>query len=47
MEEAGTADTEALAALPEVKGTAEFPTAEQETAAQQVMGERWNAEMSG
>ncbi len=47
MEEAGTADTEALAALPEVSGTAEFPTAEQETAAQQVVGERWNAEMSG
>jgi putative spermidine/putrescine transport system substrate-binding protein len=47
MEEAGTADTEALAALPEVTGTAEFPTAEQETAAQQVVGERWNAEMSG
>jgi ABC-type Fe3+ transport system substrate-binding protein len=47
MEEAGSADTEALAGLPEVTGTAEFPTAEQETAAQQVMGERWNAEMSG
>jgi ABC-type Fe3+ transport system substrate-binding protein len=47
MEEAGTADTEALSALPEVTGTAEFPTAEQETAAQQVVGERWNAEMSG
>jgi ABC-type Fe3+ transport system substrate-binding protein len=47
MEEAGTADAEALAGLPEVTGTAEFPTAEQETAAQQVMGERWNAEMSG
>jgi len=47
MEEAGSADTEALAALPEVSGTAEFPTAEQETAAQQVVGERWNAEMSG
>jgi len=47
MEEAGTADTEALAGLPEVTGTAEFPTAEQETAAQQVVGERWNAEMSG
>ena len=47
MEEAGTADAEALATLPEVSGTAEFPTAEQETAAQQVVGERWNAEMSG
>ncbi|MGY2002323.1 extracellular solute-binding protein [Blastococcus sp. SYSU DS1024] len=47
MEEAGTADAEALSALPEVEGTAEFPTQEQETAAQQVVGERWNAEMSG
>ena len=47
MEEAGTADTEALSALPEVSGTAEFPDAEQETAAQQVIGERWNAEISG
>ena len=47
MEEAGTADTEALSGLPEVSGTAEFPDAEQETAAQQVIGERWNAEISG
>ncbi|TYP85941.1 ABC transporter substrate-binding protein [Blastococcus xanthinilyticus] len=47
MEDAGTADAEALATLPEVEGTAAFPTAEQETAAQQVVGERWNAEMSG
>ncbi|MGY2064995.1 ABC transporter substrate-binding protein [Blastococcus sp. SYSU DS0619] len=47
MEEAGTADTEALAALPEVQGTAKFPTQEQETAAQAVVAERWNAEMSG
>ncbi len=47
MEEAGTADEEALSALPTVEGTAEFPTEEQETAAQQVVGERWNAEMSG
>lgn len=47
MEEAGTADTEALSALPEVEGTAEFPTQEQETAAQQVVAERWNAEISG
>ena len=47
MAEAGTADEEALAALPEVEGTAEFPTQEQETAAQQVVAERWNAEMSG
>ncbi|WP_116452713.1 ABC transporter substrate-binding protein [Blastococcus litoris] len=47
MEEAGTADTEALSALPSVEGTAEFPTQEQETAAQQVVAERWNAEISG
>ena len=47
MEEAGTADPEALAALPQVAGDAEFPTQEQQTAAQQVVAERWNAEMSG
>jgi len=47
MEEAGSADEEALAALPEVEGTAEFPTEEQQTAAQQVIAERWNAEISG
>ena len=47
MEEAGTADADALAALPEVEGTAEFPTQEQQTAAQAVVAERWNAEISG
>lgn len=47
MQEAGTADEEALSALPEVEGTAEFPTQEQETAAQQVVAERWNEEISG
>jgi putative spermidine/putrescine transport system substrate-binding protein len=47
MEEAGTADEDALSALPAVEGTAEFPTQEQETAAQQVVSERWNAEISG
>ncbi|MGY1735605.1 ABC transporter substrate-binding protein [Geodermatophilus sp. SYSU D00684] len=47
MEEAGTADAEALAALPPVEGTAEFPTQEQETAAQQVVATRWNQEISG
>jgi ABC-type Fe3+ transport system substrate-binding protein len=47
MEEAGTADTEALAALPQVEGTAEFPTQEQQTAAQKVVADRWNSEMSG
>ncbi|GAA3175412.1 extracellular solute-binding protein [Blastococcus jejuensis] len=47
MQEAGTADEESLSALPPVEGTAEFPTQEQETAAQQVVAERWNAEISG
>jgi ABC-type Fe3+ transport system substrate-binding protein len=47
MEEAGTADAEALSALPPVEGTADFPTQEQETAAQQAIAERWNAEISG
>ncbi|SFL50713.1 extracellular solute-binding protein [Geodermatophilus ruber] len=47
MQEAGTADADALSALPPVEGTAEFPTQEQETAAQQVVAERWNAEISG
>jgi ABC-type Fe3+ transport system substrate-binding protein len=47
MEEAGTADTEALAALPAVEGEVEFPTQEQQTAAQAVVAERWNAEISG
>jgi ABC-type Fe3+ transport system substrate-binding protein len=47
MEEAGTADAEALAALPEVAGELEFPTEEQQAAAQQVVATRWNAEISG
>jgi putative spermidine/putrescine transport system substrate-binding protein len=47
MEEAGTADADALAALPAVEGTADFPTQEQESAAQQVVATRWNAEISG
>ncbi|WP_167762262.1 ABC transporter substrate-binding protein [Blastococcus sp. CT_GayMR20] len=47
MEEAGTADADALSALPEVEGTADFPTQEQESAAQAVVAERWNAEISG
>ena len=47
MEEAGTADTEALSALPEVSGDVEFPDDEQQTAAQLVVAERWNAELSG
>jgi putative spermidine/putrescine transport system substrate-binding protein len=47
MQEAGTADADALAALPTVEGSAEFPTEEQQTAAQQVVASRWNAEISG
>jgi putative spermidine/putrescine transport system substrate-binding protein len=47
MEEAGTADEEARSLLPEVQGTAEFPSEEQEAAAKQVVTTRWNEEMSG
>jgi ABC-type Fe3+ transport system substrate-binding protein len=47
MEEAGTADAEALEGLPEVGGDVEFPTQEQQTAAQKVVADRWNAEISG
>ncbi|SFO88797.1 putative spermidine/putrescine transport system substrate-binding protein [Geodermatophilus dictyosporus] len=47
MEEAGTVDAEALAALPPVEGTADFPTQEQESVAQQVVATRWNQEISG
>jgi ABC-type Fe3+ transport system substrate-binding protein len=47
MQDAGTADTEALGALPQVEGTAEFPTEKQEATAKQVVTERWNAEISG
>jgi ABC-type Fe3+ transport system substrate-binding protein len=47
MQDAGTADKDALGALPEVSGTAEFPTQEQQTKAQQVVAKRWNAEISG
>jgi putative spermidine/putrescine transport system substrate-binding protein len=47
MQDAGTADAEALSALPAVEGTAEFPSAEQLAAAQQVVATRWNAEISG
>ena len=32
---------------PQVEGTADFPTQEQESAAQAVVAERWNAEISG
>jgi ABC-type Fe3+ transport system substrate-binding protein len=47
MTEAGTVDEEALAALPKVEGTVDFPDDEQQTAAQKVVADRWNAEMSG
>ncbi|MBN1093633.1 extracellular solute-binding protein [Blastococcus sp. TML/M2B] len=47
MEDAGTADEEARSALPEIEGSAEFPTEEQEAAAKQVVTTRWNEEMSG
>ncbi|MCA0146450.1 ABC transporter substrate-binding protein [Blastococcus sp. LR1] len=47
MEEEGTADADALAGLPEVEGDVEFPTQEQQTAAQKVVADRWNAEISG
>ncbi|RBY83934.1 ABC transporter substrate-binding protein [Blastococcus sp. TF02A-26] len=47
MEEAGTADAEALAALPPVEAEVEFPTEEQESAAKEVVTARWNEEMSG
>jgi ABC-type Fe3+ transport system substrate-binding protein len=47
MTEAGTVDEEAAAALPAVEGEVEFPTDEQQTEAQQVVAERWNAEISG
>jgi ABC-type Fe3+ transport system substrate-binding protein len=47
MEDAGTADETALAALPEVDASVEFPDDEQQTAAQKVVADRWNAEISG
>jgi putative spermidine/putrescine transport system substrate-binding protein len=47
MQDAGTADQQALAGLPVVNGTVEFPTQEQQTAAQKVVADRWNAEISG
>jgi len=47
MQDAGTVDTDALSALPEVEGTADFPTEDQEAEAKKVVTDRWNAEMSG
>lgn len=47
MQEAGTADADALKALPTVDAAVEFPDDEQQTAAQKVVADRWNAEMTG
>jgi ABC-type Fe3+ transport system substrate-binding protein len=47
MQKAGSADETALKALPPVNGTADFPTQEQQTKAQQVVAQRWNSEISG
>jgi ABC-type Fe3+ transport system substrate-binding protein len=47
MQEAGTADAEALSALPEVDAAVEFPDDAQQSAAQKVVADRWNAEISG
>jgi ABC-type Fe3+ transport system substrate-binding protein len=47
MTKADTVDQDALSALPEVTGEVEFPDDEQQTAAQKVVADRWNAEMSG
>jgi ABC-type Fe3+ transport system substrate-binding protein len=47
MQTAGTADAAALAALPAVDASVEFPDDEQQTAAQKVVADRWNAEISG
>jgi putative spermidine/putrescine transport system substrate-binding protein len=47
MQDAGTADQKAVAALPKVDATVEFPSDAQQTAAQKVVADRWNAEISG
>jgi ABC-type Fe3+ transport system substrate-binding protein len=47
MQKAGSADETALKALPPVNGTADFPTQEQQTKAQQAVAQRWNSEISG
>jgi putative spermidine/putrescine transport system substrate-binding protein len=47
MQDAGTADAAALAALPAVDASVEFPDDQQQTAAQKVVADRWNAEISG
>jgi putative spermidine/putrescine transport system substrate-binding protein len=47
MQSAGTVDADALAALPKVDASVEFPDDAQQTAAQKVVADRWNSEMSG
>jgi putative spermidine/putrescine transport system substrate-binding protein len=47
MQDAGSADEKSLAALPTVDAEVEFPSDAQQTAAQKVVADRWNAEMSG
>jgi ABC-type Fe3+ transport system substrate-binding protein len=47
MKDAGTADQKALAALPQVDASVEFPSDAQQTAAQKVVADRWNTEISG
>jgi len=47
MTKAKTVDETALSGLPEVEGNVEFPDDKQQTAAQKVVADRWNAEMSG
>ena len=48
MQEAGTADDDgARGAAARSTATVEFPDDEQQTAAQKVVADRWNAEMSG
>lgn len=41
MEKAGTLDETAAAKLPEVSGTPEFPTEDQQTKAKDVLGQGW------
>jgi putative spermidine/putrescine transport system substrate-binding protein len=47
LQQAGTADKDALAALPQVSGKAKFPSQQQQTKAQQEVASRWNQVMSG
>ncbi|MDX3692725.1 extracellular solute-binding protein [Streptomyces europaeiscabiei] len=47
MEKAGTVDKTAAAKLPEVSGTPEFPTEDQQTKAKDVLGQGWAKAVSG